>query len=590
MNESYTRCDGYMLSNDVYITSADGLLYIREKLFSQNIIQNINNIYGNLANLIPKCLLYPFPLITNDTINDFSNPKSIRIGILEKFEADFPELSIKKYKPALLKEKFKILAEFRITYNKSSYDFRDLNPFTEYSIYLPFFGFIPIDSDIAINHMIIIKYYRIVASGSVCVKVGYLKNSEDDNSYFNIYEDETVVAIEIPIFGSDGTALRNAIINLGSMAIGAIVGGKFGGVQGAVAGMGMGQSFSNTFTSTRSEISTSHTVSDVSRKRNKDSGRLQITKDRKNSDITESTKNYESESSRSYTNPSATAREIYNCLANFAMLSTTTNHGTVGGGNFSFFSHRKPYMSIKKFNSRYPEDNGHHNGYIVNETKILGNLKGYTKVSSIHLELPCTASEIGEIENLLYGGVVITSNTVPEPPVEPEPPAPEPPAPEPIEPIEPETKWLSPWSGAFKVTSTYGEKRTYTATDGKVYTDVHKGLDMVGIGDITVYSIAEGTVEHIGWQNPSDPLVGFGYYCRINTNGKLFYYGHMRADSSTLKVGDKVSKGTKIGIMGSTGQVTGAHLHLEVRANTSPSSYENICSYTLLPNKIGTYE
>ena len=257
----------------------------------------------------------------------------------------------------------------------------------------------------------------------------------------------------------------------------------------------------------------------------------------------------------------------------------------------SLMSIREPFIVIEKCEYELPTNYGHEIGYIVNNEYTISELSGYTIFENVHLHIPCSEEELEEIEEMLLEGVIITSTPVPEPPPpEPEP-EPEPtPEPEPIEPIEPETKWLSPWSGAFKVTSTYGEKRTYTATDGKVYRDIHRGLDMVGIGDINVYSIAEGTVEHIGWQDSSDQLVGFGYYCRINTNGKLFYYAHMRANSSTLKVGDKVSKGTKIGVMGSTGRVDGAHLHLEVRANTSPSSYENICSYTLLPNKVGIYE
>jgi len=43
----------------------------------------------------------------------------------------------------------------------------------------------------------------------------------------------------------------------------------------------------------------------------------------------------------------------------------------------------------------------------------------------------------------------------------------------------------------------------------------------------------------------------------------MTYYAHMNALS--VKVGDRVYKGQKIGEIGRTGKVTGVHLHFEVR-------------------------
>lgn len=44
-----------------------------------------------------------------------------------------------------------------------------------------------------------------------------------------------------------------------------------------------------------------------------------------------------------------------------------------------------------------------------------------------------------------------------------------------------------------------------------------------------------------------------------HSNGTVSEYGHM--DTWTVDIGDKVKKGQKIGTMGSTGKVTGEHLH-----------------------------
>lgn len=58
----------------------------------------------------------------------------------------------------------------------------------------------------------------------------------------------------------------------------------------------------------------------------------------------------------------------------------------------------------------------------------------------------------------------------------------------------------------------------------------------------------------------------------------------------TCKVGQKINRTTHLGIMGSTGNSTGKHLHYEIRNasnkyadNSDPSVYMGI------PNKVGTY-
>ncbi len=69
-------------------------------------------------------------------------------------------------------------------------------------------------------------------------------------------------------------------------------------------------------------------------------------------------------------------------------------------------------------------------------------------------------------------------------------------------------------------------------------------------------------------RNKDGSVGGFGYYVQIlfKWDGDWFIstHAHMRKDSIKVKVGQKVTAGTVIGIMGATGMVTGKHLHWEI--------------------------
>jgi murein DD-endopeptidase MepM/ murein hydrolase activator NlpD len=98
---------------------------------------------------------------------------------------------------------------------------------------------------------------------------------------------------------------------------------------------------------------------------------------------------------------------------------------------------------------------------------------------------------------------------------------------------------------------------------------MHKGIDIARPSDRTIKAADNGVVVSAGW--------GGGYGNKIvidHRNGYRTLYGHM--SSLKVKVGQTVSKGTAIGIMGATGDATGVHLHFEVYKNGSlvnPLSY-----------------
>lgn len=89
----------------------------------------------------------------------------------------------------------------------------------------------------------------------------------------------------------------------------------------------------------------------------------------------------------------------------------------------------------------------------------------------------------------------------------------------------------------------------------------HKGVDFAAKIGTPVYAADGGTVTYAGWRRG-----GWGYLVVINHgNGLESYYAH---NSKVLvSVGQKVAKGEQISKMGSTGNSSGPHVHLEVHKN-----------------------
>ena len=112
----------------------------------------------------------------------------------------------------------------------------------------------------------------------------------------------------------------------------------------------------------------------------------------------------------------------------------------------------------------------------------------------------------------------------------------------------------------------------------------HRGLDLVGpnytLDDIVSY--ANGTVNMVtnGYGNGHGEGVNWAYgnFVKIiNDDGTVCLYAHM--EYTSVKVGQRVSKGQVIGRMGNSGNSFGGHLHWELWScndyykNIDPSPY-----------------
>ncbi|WP_338787908.1 M23 family metallopeptidase [Metabacillus sp. FJAT-53654] len=95
---------------------------------------------------------------------------------------------------------------------------------------------------------------------------------------------------------------------------------------------------------------------------------------------------------------------------------------------------------------------------------------------------------------------------------------------------------------------------------GQRWGKLHKGIDIARPSDRTIKAADNGTVESAGFNG------GYGNKVVINhNNGLKTIYAHL--DSISVSVGQVVSQGQKIGVMGTTGHSTGVHLHFEVYDN-----------------------
>lgn len=134
-----------------------------------------------------------------------------------------------------------------------------------------------------------------------------------------------------------------------------------------------------------------------------------------------------------------------------------------------------------------------------------------------------------------------------------------------------------PFNGNFKMTCEYGRKGSWSA-------GYHTGVDLVGISSINVYNVCNGQVI----MAKSYGSYGNCVKVRDKETGKIFLYAHLK--SISVQVGQWLSRTSKIGVMGSTGNSSGPHLHFEVRTKEDVyGKQENPCNYLGIPNKVGTY-
>lgn len=125
------------------------------------------------------------------------------------------------------------------------------------------------------------------------------------------------------------------------------------------------------------------------------------------------------------------------------------------------------------------------------------------------------------------------------------------------EPFIPVTSADMVWPATGIITSRFGHR--LLRING---TNMHYGLDLDGnIGD-PIMAAVSGVVTFSGWRG------GYGNLVIIQADGVDYYYAH--ASELVAQVGQSVQAGQLIAKIGATGNVTGPHLHFEVRVDGTP--------------------
>ena len=121
-----------------------------------------------------------------------------------------------------------------------------------------------------------------------------------------------------------------------------------------------------------------------------------------------------------------------------------------------------------------------------------------------------------------------------------------------------EFRYVAKIQAGVQGTSTFLWPTTGSITTYPVW--YHMALDIANNAAPPILASDTGTVTYTG-------CIAYGYGCHIiidHANGYQTLYGHL--SSIEVSAGQAVTKGERIGVMGSTGRSTGTHLHFEIRS------------------------
>ena len=101
-------------------------------------------------------------------------------------------------------------------------------------------------------------------------------------------------------------------------------------------------------------------------------------------------------------NPPATALQAV--ATGVSANAPNIQHNGAYNGNSGALSPQQPYLIIRRQVQSLPESYSDYIGYPSNITGYISDVKGFAKISDIHLNIPCLSSESEELLNILHAG------------------------------------------------------------------------------------------------------------------------------------------------------------------------------------------
>ena len=116
--------------------------------------------------------------------------------------------------------------------------------------------------------------------------------------------------------------------------------------------------------------------------------------------------------------------------------------------------------------------------------------------------------------------------------------------------------------------------RLFTGPVGRLSSYAYYGTDVLSVAGGTVVRTHDGEPEQTPPNPPSTvptPDSAGGNWVMVNLgDGNFAFYAHLQRHSLAVRVGDRVRKGQRIGLLGNTGNSTAPHLHFHISSNSSP--------------------
>lgn len=220
----------------------------------------------------------------------------------------------------------------------------DYAPYTSISLYLPFIGSIPLDTDKVMGCTLTLNYRIDVLTGACAAQLiatgpQYKDQTTGEQRSCAIGNWQGSCRIDVPITANNYAQMAGAIATSAVTGIGtAVAMGAVGGPGGALLGVGSAVA--------------------------------------------------------------GLASSVMNNKPHVEMSGSVTGAG-------GYMSCRQPYVTITRPHQCLADSYNEMEGYPANITYKMSELSGYTVISSVHLDnVTATSTELEEIENLLKGGVI----------------------------------------------------------------------------------------------------------------------------------------------------------------------------------------